>query len=59
MDMTTRFLTGVSQPFKTEFIPKKVLQHAAPKKDLYIFLPYLGKLLLSARSKKFLESRID
>ena len=29
---------------------KKVPQHAVPKKDLYIFLPYLGKLSLSPRS---------
>ena len=29
---------------------KKVPQHTVPKKDLYIFLPYLGKLSLSAKS---------
>ena len=29
---------------------KKVPQHTVPKKGLYIFLPYLGKLSLSARS---------
>ena len=29
---------------------KKVPRHTVPKNDLYIFLPYLGKLSLSARS---------
>ena len=27
---------------------KKVLHYIVPKKDIYIFLPYLGELLLSA-----------
>ena len=29
---------------------EKVSQHTVPKKDLYIFLPYLGKFLLLVRS---------
>ena len=36
--------------FLNKIYSKKVPQHPVPKKDLYIFLPYLGKLSLSARS---------
>ena len=38
------------QAFLNKIYSKKVLHHTGPKKDLHIFLPYLGKLLLSVRS---------
>ena len=44
------FLTGVSEHFLNKIYSKKVLQNTVPEKDMYIFLPYLGKLLLSVRS---------
>ena len=47
--MTTSFLTGVFETFKKKN-SKKVPQHMVPKKDIYIFLLYLGKLPLLARS---------
>ena len=50
MDMIISFLTGVSEPFYNKTCSKNVSQHTVPKKDIYIFLPYLGKLSLSARS---------
>ena len=36
--------------FLNKIYSKIVPQHTVPKKDIYIFLPYLGKLSLSARS---------
>ena len=36
--------------FLNKIYSKKVPQHTIPKKDIYISLPYFGKLLLSARS---------
>ena len=36
--------------FFKENLFKKVVQHTVPKKDIYIFRPYLGKLLPSAKS---------
>ena len=38
------------QTFLNKLYSEKVLWHTVPKKDLYIFLPYLEKLSLSARS---------
>ena len=37
---------------KNQIYSKKVLQHTFPKKGIYIFLPYLRKMLLSVRSTK-------
>ena len=50
MVLTIRFLASVSETFQTKFILKKVPHHTVSKKYLYIFLPYLGKLLFPARS---------
>ena len=36
--------------FLNKIYSKIVPQHTVPKKDIYIFLLYLGKLSLSARS---------
>ena len=36
--------------FLNKIYSKKVLQHTVSKNDLCVFLPYLGELLLSARS---------
>ena len=38
------------QTFLNKLYSEKVLWHTVPKKDLYIFLPYLEQLSLSARS---------
>ena len=45
-----KFFNRCLQTFLNKIYSKKVPQHTVPKTDLYIFLPYLGKLLLSARS---------
>ena len=36
--------------FLNNIYSRKVVQHTFPEKHIYIFLPYLGKLSLSARS---------
>ena len=36
--------------FLNKSYSKTVPQHTVPKKDIYVFLPYLGKLSLSASS---------
>ena len=46
--MAISFLTDVSKLFETKFILKK-FRNTVPKKDHYLYLPYLGKLSLSAR----------
>ena len=45
-----KFFVRWLQTFLNKIYSNKVLQHAVPKNGIYIFLPYLGKLLLSARS---------
>ena len=45
-----KFFDGCLRTFLNKFYSKKAPQHTVPKKDLYVFLPYLGKLSLSARS---------
>ena len=45
-----KFFDKFLRTFLNKIYFKKVPQHTVPKKDLYIFLPYLGKLSLSARS---------
>ena len=45
-----KFFDRCLQTFLNKIYSKKVLQLTVPKKDLYVFLPYLGKLLISARS---------
>ena len=45
-----KFFDKCLRTFLNKIYSKKVPQHTVPKKDLYIFLPYLGKLSLSARS---------
>ena len=45
-----KFFDKCLRTFLNKIYSKKVLQHTVPKKDLYIFLPYLEKLSLSARS---------
>ena len=37
---------GYDKTFLNKIYSEKVLQHTVPEKDLYIFLPYLGKLSL-------------
>ena len=44
------FFDRCLRTFLNKIYSKKVPQHTVPKKDLYIFLSYLGKLSLSARS---------
>ena len=48
--MTRNFFNRCLRTFLNKIYSKKVQQHTNPKKDLYILLPYLGKLSLSARS---------
>ena len=48
--MTISFFSQVSPKLLNKIYSKKIPQHTVPKKYLYIFLPYLGKLSLSARS---------
>ena len=45
-----KFFDGCLRTFLNKFYSKKAPQYTVPKKDLYVFLPYLGKLSLSARS---------
>ena len=45
-----KFFDKCLQTFLNKIYSKKVPQHTVPKKDLYIFLPYSGKLSLSARA---------
>ena len=44
------FFDRCLRTFLNKIFFKQVAQHIVPKKDLYIFLSYLGKLLLSAMS---------
>ena len=46
----TKFFDKCLWTFLNKTCSEKVLQHTVPKKDLYIFLPFLGKLLLSSKS---------
>ena len=45
-----KFFDRCLRTFLNKIYSKKVSQNTVPKKDIYIFLPYLGKLSLSARS---------
>ena len=45
-----KFFDKCLRTFLNKIYSKKVPQYTVLKKDLYIFLPYLGKLSLSARS---------
>ena len=45
-----KFFVRCLQTFSNKIYSKRVLQHTAPKEDIYIFLPYFGKLLLSPRA---------
>ena len=45
-----KFFDKCLPTFLNKIFSEEVLQHTASKKDLYIFLRYLGKLSLSARS---------
>ena len=44
-----KFFDKCLRTFLNKIDSKNVLQHTVPKKDLYIFLPYLGKLSFLAR----------
>ena len=44
-----KFFDRCLRTFLNKIFSKKVPQHTVPNKDLYIFLPYLGKLSLSVR----------
>ena len=44
------FFDRCLRTFLNKIYSKKVPQHTVPKKDLDVFLPYLGKLSLPARS---------
>ena len=44
-----KFFDRYLRTFLNKIYSKKVPQHKVLKKDLYIFLPYLGKMSLSAR----------
>ena len=46
----SKFFDGCLRTFLNKLYSKKAPQHTVLKKDLYVFLPYLGKLSLSARS---------
>ena len=45
-----KFFDRCLRTFLNKIYSKKVPQHTGSKKDLYIFLPYLGKFSLPARS---------